>query len=94
MNAEQFDQLDRPQRRHGIALLTRNGADNNLRCFSRYGWNTKECAPVAWRLAYVFSRETGEPITSDLLQSMMGHVVNDDATVAELIRAHGHYEYR
>ena len=94
MNAEQFDNLPRPQRRHGIALLTRDGQDNHLRCFSRYGRTTAECAPVAWRLAYVFSRDTGEPVTSDLLESMMGHVVNGHESVAELIRAHGRYQYR
>jgi hypothetical protein len=34
-------------------------------------------APVAWRLAYLCSRETGEPVTTDALEHAMLLVVND-----------------
>jgi hypothetical protein len=62
---------------------------------SRYGRNTAECAPVAWRLAYVVARECGDlPVSRDSLDWAMSLVVNDSDSVAEMIRAHGHYMYR
>jgi hypothetical protein len=82
------------RRRDGIAYLTRNGQDNHLQVpCSRYGRNTRECAPVAWRLAYILARETGEPITEDTLDHAMGLVVNDHDDVAYVIRTYGHRQY-
>ena len=92
MNADQFNALARPQRRDGIAYLERDGA--HLRCFSRYGRTTRECAPVAWRLAYLIHDANGEPITSELLDSTMTAVVNEHESVAETIRTFGRYRYR
>lgn len=60
---------------------------------SRYGSTSAECAPVAWRLAYVLARETGEDITRDQLEYAMGLVVNDSDDVAYTIRNYGHRMY-
>jgi len=69
--------------------------DGNLRVpCSRYGRDTVSCAPVAWRLAYIWAREMGEPITRDLLDNAMGLVVNDHEDVAYVIRTYGHSMYR
>lgn len=76
-------------RREGIAHLTNNGEDSHLACFSRYGHRTDECAPVAWRVAFILARETGEPITADALDYAMGLVVNDREDVAYMIREYG-----
>ncbi len=68
--------------------------DGNLRVpCSRYGNDTAECAPVAWRIAYLLSRESDEPITEDSLDWAMGLVVNDHDDVAYLIRTYGNYDY-
>lgn len=63
---------------------------------SRYGSTARECAPVAWRLAYVLSRETGEDITEDLLDACMSSVMNEEspAGVAYTIRNYGGGKYR
>ena len=50
-----------PKRAEGIAYLTIDGP--HLACFSKYGSTSEDCAPVAWRLAYLLAREQGEPIT-------------------------------
>jgi hypothetical protein len=60
---------------------------------SRYGRNGADCAPVAWRLAYVLARETGEDIDTDALDYAMSLVVNDHDDVAYIIRTYGHYMY-
>lgn len=74
---------------------TCHGTDDagHLRTFSRYGRTSAECAPVAWRLAYVLARETGEPITYDDLDYAMSLVVNDHDDVAYIIRTYGHRQY-
>lgn len=78
-------------RRAGIALLM---SDGNLAVpCSRYGRDTAECAPVAWRVAYLVSRETGEPITAADLDYAMGLVVNDHDDVAYMVRTYGHRDY-
>jgi hypothetical protein len=57
---------------------------------SRYGRTSADCAPVAWRLAYLLARETGEPITRGGLDHAMSLVVNDHADVAYIVRQYGH----
>jgi hypothetical protein len=84
----------RMTKREGIAYLTSDGRDDGLRVpCSRYGRNTAECAPVAWRVAYLYAREAGEPITRDLLDECMGLVVNDSDDVAYTVRQYGNYDY-
>ena len=80
-------------RREAIAHLTRDGADSHLACFSRYGSRTDECAPVAWRVAFLVARETGEPVTTEDLDHAMGLVVNDHEDVAYMIRQYGNRWY-
>ena len=80
------------KRSEGLAYLTKDG---NLRVpCSRYGSDSVECAEVAWRVAYVLSRETGEPITRDGLDHAMSLVVNDHDDVAYTIRNYGGGKYR
>lgn len=80
------------KRKEGIAYLTRGG--NWLAPCSRYGRTTEECAPVAWRLAYLIARETGEPITEHDLDHAMSLVVNDHDDVAYMVRTYGNGKYR
>ncbi len=61
---------------------------------SRYGSTSAECAPVAWRLAHLMERETGEPITPESLDNAMSLVVNDHDDVAHMVREHGRRQYR
>jgi hypothetical protein len=61
---------------------------------SRYGRNSADCAPVAWRHAYLIARESSEPITLDSLQHSMSLVVNDSDAVAADIREYGYRHYR
>lgn len=83
------------KRSEGIAYLTNNGEDNYLRVpCSRYGSTTEDCAPVAWRLAYLVAREQGEPITIESLDHAMSLVVNDHDDVAYIVNAYGHGHYR
>ncbi len=71
------------RRRDGIAYLM---ADGNLRVpCSRYGRNTEECAPVAWRVAYLCAKEQGEPITREALDHAMSMVVNDHDDVRDIV---------
>jgi hypothetical protein len=83
-----------PSRAAGIAFLTRNGEDSHLACFSSFGARTDECAPVAWRLAYVVAQCTGEPMCYRDLDHAMGLVVNDHEDVRSIIREYGHRQYR
>jgi hypothetical protein len=76
-----------PTRAEGIEYLT---ADQpHARCFSRYGSTSIECAPVAWRLAYLVADAQGEPITFDALDHSMGLVVNGHEDVTYTIREYG-----
>lgn len=79
-------------KREGIAHLM---ADGNLSVpCSRYGRDTADCAPVAWRVAYLVNRETGAgPVTSGQLDDAMSLVVNDHDDVAYLVNAYGHGNY-
>lgn len=76
-----------PTRAEGLAYLT---ADQpHVRCFSRYGRTSEECAPVAWRVAYLVADAQGEPITFDGLDYAMGLVVNGHEDVTYMIRNYG-----
>jgi hypothetical protein len=76
-----------PTRAEGIAYLT---ADNpRAACFSRFGSTSEDCAPVAWRLAFLLAREQGETITFDDLDHAMGLVVNGHDDVSYIIREYG-----
>lgn len=81
-----------PKRREGIAYLTLDDPGAYVPC-SRYGRNSADCAPVAWRLAYLVAREQGEPITFDNLDHAMSLVVNDHDDVAYIIRKYGRGHY-
>ena len=79
-------------RSDGLAFLTEDGPHLLVPC-SRYGRNSAECAPVAWRLAFLVARETGTEIDRELLDHSMGLVVNDHDDVAYMVRTYGHGHY-
>ena len=81
-----------PKRREGIAYLTVDGPE--LACFSSHGSTSADCAPVAWRLAYILARDSGEPLTFDDLDYCMGLVVNDRDDVRYIIGRYGNGDYR
>lgn len=58
-----------------------------------YGRNGDDCAPVAWRLAYVFARESSTEIDHGLLDWAMGLVVNSHDDVAYYIKTYGYRHY-
>lgn len=63
--------------------------DGNLRVLgSRYGHDTRTCAPVAIYAALDYCHETGDEITQDLLDEFMGLVVNDHDDIAEWVPEH------
>ena len=66
----------------------------HLACFSEYGRTSRDCAPVAWRLAYLMARETGEDVTEDTLAHAMSLVVNEHPDVAYIVRNYGRGHYR
>ena len=70
-----------------VTYLSRDGG--RVPC-SRYGWDSRSCAPWAWAAALIVARETegGDPTTEDL-EHMMGRVVNDHDDPASLIAEHG-----
>ena len=84
-------------RSEGITFLTTDqetGEDiGGLRVFGRYGPTTADAAPVAWRLAYLIARETGEPVTVADLDYAMYLVVNEHDDVAHFVRSYGRYDY-
>lgn len=59
----------------------------------RYGTTSRECAPVAWRVAYLYARESGDPITLDDLDHAMSLVVNSSESVAYMVNEYGHGHY-
>lgn len=79
------------RRRDGIAYLMKDG-NARVPC-SRYGRDTEDCAPVAWRVAYLVAREQGEPVTREALDHAMGLVVNDHDDVAYMVRTCGNGKY-
>lgn len=60
---------------------------------SRYGTTSAECAPVAYRVAYLVARESGEALTEETLEHTMGLVVNDHDDIAYMVRTYGHRHY-
>jgi len=70
-------------RREGIAYLMRDG-DLAVPA-GRYGSTTRECAPIAWRVAYLVARETGATIDEQLLDHAMDLVVNSHEDVAYIL---------
>ena len=80
------------RRRDGIAYLIGERPHDRVPC-SRYGSTSADCAPVAWRVAYLVARETGEPITRANLDHAMSLVVNDSDDVAYMVRTYGGYKF-
>lgn len=56
---------------------------------SRYGRNGADCAPVAYQVATILARETGEELTTETLDYVMGLVVNDHDDVAYMLSEYG-----
>ena len=81
------------RRRDGIRYLMGDGKDYRVPC-SRYGRWSSDCAPVAWRVAYLTAREIGDAITQGALDAAMSLVVNDSDDVAYMVRQYGHGMYR
>jgi hypothetical protein len=79
------------KRSEGIAYLEKDG-DLSVPC-SRYGRSTRDCAPVAWRLAFLMAREMGEELDTEHLDYAMRLVVNDRDDVAYMVRNYGHRHY-
>jgi hypothetical protein len=75
-------------REEGIAFLVKDGP-HLATPGSRYGRDAEDCAPVAWRVAEIIADETGEPITEDGLDYVMGLVVNDHDDPEYMLREHG-----
>jgi hypothetical protein len=67
-----------------IAYLTKDGANLGVPC-SRYGRTSAECAPVAYKVATIYRDLNGEAITVELLDYLMGLVVNDHDDIEEII---------
>ena len=81
------------RRRDGIAYLMGDGRDYRVPC-SRYGRWSSDCAPVAWRIAYLTAREIGDSVTQGALDAAMSVVVNDSDDVAYMVRTYGNRHYR
>ena len=71
-----------------IRFLTQDKDKGRVPC-SRYGWDSESCAPVAYAAAVIVAGETGEDVTEDSLDYMMGLVVNDHDDPEYLIRHYG-----
>lgn len=71
-----------------LAFLERDGKYLKVPC-SRYGRDTEDCAPVAYAAAVILAGETGEEVTEDSLDYVMGLVVNDHDDIEYLIRTYG-----
>lgn len=61
---------------------------------SPYGRTSEDVAPVAYRMAYLLARESGEPMSWESLDHCMSLVVNDYDEVPYIIRTYGHGHYR
>lgn len=70
--------------------------DGDLRTFSRYGDRTSDCIEAAYIVALVCALEDGRTtIDADELDAVMSLVVNDDPSVASVLReASDHYGIR
>lgn len=82
------------RRSDALNYLTSNHTSNLRVPCSRYGRDTEDCAPVAWRVAYLIAREQGEPVRARDLDHAMSLVVNDHDDPAYIIRSYGHRDYR
>lgn len=60
----------------------------HLRCFSRYGDDSDECAWWAIALGFIYSEASGEGFTPEAMEWNMGLVVNDGDGVAQLVWAY------
>lgn len=79
-------------RHDAIAYLL---ADGNLSVpGGRYGFDTRSCAPIAWTVARIVARESGEPVDRERLEHAMGLVVNGHDDVAYIIRTYNYGHYR
>lgn len=100
MRTKTYDILaDVPDEATAVRMLTTDpetGEDTGwLACpGSRYGRTGADCAPVAWRIAEIIARETGEPIIWHTLEGAMSQVVNDHDDVAYLLANYGTAEER
>ena len=56
---------------------------------SRYGWDSHSCAPIAYAVAVILESETGEEMTTDSLNYVMGLVVNNHEDPAYLLANYG-----
>ena len=63
--------------------------ETGLTPVSRYGRNSQECAPIAVAVAVIISGETGEPVTRETLEYVMGLTVNDHDDVGEMLESYG-----
>lgn len=75
--------LDPADRADAIDYLARDG-NFRVPC-SRYGTDSHECAAVAYAAAMEYATATGEPVSLDSLDYIMGLVVNDHDDVAHLL---------
>lgn len=57
---------------------------------SRYGSTSEECAPKAYRVAYLIARESGEPLTWESLDHCMSLVVNDHDDPQYMVTQYGY----
>lgn len=65
-------------------------ADGNLRTpASPYGHDTASCAPLAVAVQTILTGETGEPVTVDGLEHVMGLVVNGHPDPGYLMATYG-----
>ena len=63
--------------------------DTGLTPVSRYGRDGRACAPVAVAVAVILGGETGEPVTRETLEYVMGLVVNDHDDVGYMLKSYG-----
>lgn len=69
-----------------LAYLLR---ETGLTPVSRYGRDGKACAPVAVAVAVILGGETGEPVTRETLEYVMGLVVNDHDDIGYMLKSYG-----
>lgn len=91
--------LDVPDETTAIRLLTTDpdtGEDTGwLGCpGSRYGRTSADCAPIAARVAFLISAESGEPMIWAVLDDVMSQVVNDSDSPAYILATYGDNDER
>lgn len=77
-------------REAAMAFLT---ADSGAVPCSRYGRDGESCAPIAYAVCEIIAEANGDPITREMLDHVMGLVVNDHDDPETLIREHGTPEH-